>query len=135
MVVVWAHMGLCKELRTLHPLVHSHVMMELFRRHPNLYTDVSWDVLPKLLLMNYDESKDSADDYHSDNHDDFDEDAAAFLFNTTHVEELRRKLHLVWEDAGHRGAVHATGSGPAAIGGPTYAMALYLNMFETFKDR
>ena len=81
MITVWAHMGLCKELRTLHPLVHSHIMTQFFDRYPNLYTDVSWDIIPKLLLMNYDEEKHSAEHYSPENHADFDADAAAFLFN------------------------------------------------------
>ncbi len=28
-------------------------MVKLFERYPNLHTDLSWDVLPKTLLMNY----------------------------------------------------------------------------------
>ena len=52
MVVVWAHMGLCKELQTLHPLIHSHIMRKLFDRYPNLNADTSWDVVSKLLLRN-----------------------------------------------------------------------------------
>jgi len=135
MITVWAHMGLCKELRTLHPLVHSHIMMQFFDRYPNLYTDVSWDIIPKLLLMNYDEEKHSAEHYSPENHADFDADAAAFLFNASHVEQLRQKLHDVWEDRGHKEQIHLTGSGAGKIGGPTYAMALYLKMFENYKDR
>ncbi len=30
MKVVWAHMGLSKELQRLHPLVHRDIMMKLF---------------------------------------------------------------------------------------------------------
>ena len=28
--IVWAHMGLSKELRGLHPIVHRHIMQKLF---------------------------------------------------------------------------------------------------------
>ena len=89
-------MGLCKELRTLHPLVHSHIMTQFFDRYPNLYTDVSWDIIPKLLLMNYDEEKHSAEHYSPENHGDFDADAAAFLFNARYLYatcQLKGELH------------------------------------------
>ena len=55
--------------------------------------------------------------------------------NCSHVEQLRQKLHDVWEDRGHKEQIHLTGSGAGKIGGPTYAMALYLKMFENYKDR
>ena len=57
------------------------------------------------------------------------------FFNCSHVEQLRQKLHDVWEDRGHKEQIHLTGSGAGKIGGPTYAMALYLKMFENYKDR
>jgi len=130
--IVWAHIGLSKELRSLHPLVHSHIMRELFNRHPNLHADVSWDILAKLLLMNYD-AEDTIEQYHPDNHNDFDQDAAAFIFNQTHVKEVRRKLHGdVWLH--HKESVHATGS-QKVLGGPTHAMALYLGILEEYSDR
>jgi predicted TIM-barrel fold metal-dependent hydrolase len=30
--IVWAHMGLSKELKRLHPIVHRHIMTKLFDR-------------------------------------------------------------------------------------------------------
>ena len=95
-------------------------------------TDMSWDVLPKMLLLNYQNKP--IDRFKPENHDDilFEKDAEAFLFNHTHVEETRRKLQEVFE--GFRDDVHATGSGNV-INGPTYAMAMYLDMFQTYSDR
>ena len=95
-------------------------------------TDMSWDVLPKMLLLNYQNKP--IDRLKPENHDDimFEKDAEAFLFNHTHVEETRRKLQEVFE--GFRDDVHATGSGNV-INGPTYAMAVYLDMFQTYSDR
>ena len=54
MITVWAHLGLSKELANLHPKVHAFIIKKLMDKHPNLYADVSWDVLSKQLLMNYD---------------------------------------------------------------------------------
>jgi hypothetical protein len=43
--IVWAHMGLSKELKTMDPGKHVAMMKEAFDKYPNLYVDVSWDVL------------------------------------------------------------------------------------------
>ena len=32
MKVVWAHVGLSKELKDLHPVVHMHILTTLFER-------------------------------------------------------------------------------------------------------
>ena len=32
MKVVWAHVGLSKELKDLHPVVHMHILTKLFER-------------------------------------------------------------------------------------------------------
>ena len=99
-------------------------------------TDMSWDVLPKMLLLKH--ANKPIDRFKPENHDDiahrivFEKDAEAFLFNHTHVEETRRKLQEVFE--GFRDDVHATGSGNV-INGPTYAMAMYLDMFKKYSDR
>ena len=96
MNIVWAHVGLSKELKTLHPLVHIHVLRTLFDKHANLYADVSWDVLPKMLLMNY--KNDSVARLMHTSHEDFDKNAA-HLFNYTAIHELREELHQsVWDE-------------------------------------
>jgi len=43
--IVWAHMGLSKELTKMDPNKHVAIMKELFDKYPNLYLDISWDVL------------------------------------------------------------------------------------------
>jgi hypothetical protein len=43
--VVWAHMGLSKELTTMDPAVHIDTLRRLMDQHPNLYLDLSWRVL------------------------------------------------------------------------------------------
>lgn len=79
-------MGLSKELKDLHPLVHRYILKKLFSKHENLYVDVSWDVLPQRLLMNFKEEK-LTQLLHT-NHIDFNSDASD-LFNSTAVKELR----------------------------------------------
>lgn len=128
--MVWAHMGLSKELKRLHPLVHIHILKTLFDKHPNLYTDVSWDVLAKQLLMNY--NNEPIDRLSHFSHEDFEADAAAFLFNHTHVNEIRSKLHEVFET--RKEVLYATGSGNVILG-PTHAMAMYLDLFQSYNDR
>ncbi|NVJ59564.1 MAG: amidohydrolase family protein [Gammaproteobacteria bacterium] len=43
--IVWAHMGLSKELTKMAPNKHVEIMEGLLKNHPNLYLDISWDVL------------------------------------------------------------------------------------------
>lgn len=43
--IVWAHMGLSKELTTMDPVEHVSIMRERLDRHPQLLLDISWDVL------------------------------------------------------------------------------------------
>eukprot|EP00095_Tigriopus_kingsejongensis_P012514 maker-scaffold455_size166772-snap-gene-0.29 protein:Tk12514 transcript:maker-scaffold455_size166772-snap-gene-0.29-mRNA-1 annotation:"hypothetical protein BRAFLDRAFT_82927" len=128
--IVWAHMGLSKELKRLHPIVHIHVLKTLFDRHSNLFTDLSWDVLAKQLLMNY--NNEPIDRLSHFSHEDFEADAASFLFNHTHVNEIRSKLQDLFDTK--REVVEATGSGNVILG-PTHAMALYLDLFQTYNDR
>ncbi len=86
-------------------------MVKLFERYPNLHTDLSWDVLPKTLLMNYN-AKVNVSRYGKNaitlikstevvkkllfrfsaaNHEDLDTDAA-HLFNMTAVAEVRKEV-------------------------------------------
>lgn len=126
LVVVWAHLGLSKELSDLHPNIHYHILKELFDRHPNLHADVSWDVLSKQNLMNHvgeDVSK-----LNPEKHVDFNQDVR-FLFNDTEVNALREDLHATWSQ--HEELVKRTGT----VTGPTYAMAIYLQLFHEYADR
>ncbi|MFI1100611.1 hypothetical protein [Streptomyces melanogenes] len=43
--IVWAHMGLSKELTTMDPDRHIKIMKRLLDKHPNLTLDLSWRVL------------------------------------------------------------------------------------------
>ncbi len=43
--IVWAHMGLSKELTTMDPDQHIAIMKQRLDAHPNLMLDISWDVL------------------------------------------------------------------------------------------
>ena len=48
LVAVWAHLGLSKELKHLHPTVHAFIIEKLLVKHKNLHADMSWDVLSKV---------------------------------------------------------------------------------------
>ncbi len=78
-----------KELQDLHPLVHAHILTKLFKLYPNLYTDISWDVLPKTIYLNYN-SAIKPGYYSHENHGDLDV-AAARLFNKTAIVDLRNE--------------------------------------------
>ncbi|HKA59228.1 MAG TPA: amidohydrolase family protein [Gemmatimonadales bacterium] len=43
--IVWAHMGLSKELTTMNANQHVATMKSLLDKYPNLMLDISWDVL------------------------------------------------------------------------------------------
>jgi len=43
--IVWAHMGLSKELTTMDAREHARLMSERLDQYPNLYLDISWDVI------------------------------------------------------------------------------------------
>ncbi|MFC3814848.1 amidohydrolase family protein [Lysobacter sp. GCM10012299] len=43
--IVWAHMGLSKELTRMDPRQHIAIMKKAIDSSPNLYLDISWDVL------------------------------------------------------------------------------------------
>ena len=50
--VVWAHMGLSKELTTIDPALHIGTFRRLMEQHPNLYLDISWRVLEDTYFSN-----------------------------------------------------------------------------------
>ena len=43
--IVWMHMGLSRELKTMDPAAHAALMAELLADYPNLTLDISWRVL------------------------------------------------------------------------------------------
>lgn len=43
--IVWAHMGLSKELTTMDPRRQVAMLRKAFEKYPNFYIDISWDVL------------------------------------------------------------------------------------------
>ncbi len=43
--ILWAHMGLSKELKTMDPLQHIQIMESFLNRFPNLMLDISWRIL------------------------------------------------------------------------------------------
>ena len=85
MKVVWAHMCLNKELLSLHPRVHSHIMEHFLTKYKNLYVDISWDVLAKLVLLNYNEMEGA--EKLSETHSDISHQMAEW--NATHINVVR----------------------------------------------
>jgi len=128
MVVVWAHLGLSKELKNLHPTIHAFIIKKLLNRHPNLHADVSWDVLSKQLLMNYNASTHLISRLHPDNHEDLNKELESIV-DTDKVDEQRKELEETWDI--HESMVKQTGS----VTGPTHAMAIYLEMFHEHPKR
>ena len=43
--IIWAHMGLSKELRTMDAAEHIRIMSSFLERHSNLMLDISWRIL------------------------------------------------------------------------------------------
>ena len=43
--IVWAHMGLSKELTKMNPKLHVAIMRKALDTYPNLMLDISWDVI------------------------------------------------------------------------------------------
>jgi len=127
MTVVWAHLGLSKELKHLHPTVHAYIIMKLMDKHENLYADVSWDVLSKQLLMNYKGNNVSL--LHHDVHEDFDAEVKESVVDTEEVEAMRQELEETWLI--HHEMVKTHGS----VTGPTHHMAIYLEMFHSHPER
>jgi len=127
MTVVWAHLGLSKELKHLHPTVHAFIIDNLFSRHKNLYADISWDVLSKQLLMNFNGANVSL--LHPDIHEDLNAEIKESVVDTEEVEEMRQELEETWDI--HEDVIKSSGS----VSGPTHAMAIYLELFHAHADR
>lgn len=43
--VIWAHMGLSKQLKNMNPKEHIKIMQTMLDKHPNLMLDISWRVI------------------------------------------------------------------------------------------
>lgn len=129
MTVVWAHLGLSKELKYLHPTIHVYIIQKLFSRHRNLLADVSWDVLSRQLLMKHDpRSRNSLRELSQENHVDF-KDIPTSMLDIAFLAKQRDTLEAIWDQ--HKVRVRETGT----VSGPTYAMVIYLEMFHTWSDR
>jgi hypothetical protein len=44
-IIVWMHLGLSKQLKTLSPEKHVELLDKILSENPNLYFDISWSVL------------------------------------------------------------------------------------------
>ena len=94
MKVVWAHMCLNKELLSLHPRVHTYIMEKFLKKFKNLYVDLSWDVLAKMLLLNYND-RDGVDKL-SKNHPDIPVEREFAEWNSAHLNEASKILNLIY---------------------------------------
>jgi len=133
MKVVWAHIGLSKELRALHPVIHKYILMTMFDKHPHLMADISWDILAKLLFLNYKDEK--VDMLLVDHHEDmkfWETSGALSKDNATAYDRLRGSLHDKYLD--HKDQLHASGS-KDFLSGPTHALAIYLDLMNKYPDR
>ena len=129
MVVVWAHMGLSYELQTLHPLVHSHIMKQLFQRHPNLYADLSWDIVAKLLLRNYNQQQSEVRAINAN---------FSSISDLSFGEKLERNMQLgerIKEIKQNVVSPNISSTTRTEEEESTLAIVLYLDMFEEHKDR
>ncbi len=50
--IVWAHMGLSKELKGMNPVEHIRIMQSVLNNYPNLMLDISWRVLYDTYFIN-----------------------------------------------------------------------------------
>jgi hypothetical protein len=91
---VWAHVGLCMELTTLHPAVHAKILQSFFERHAtNMWLDTSWDVLAKQNFVNFD-GKPIEETLSSWAHEDLTDDG---LFDMPHWTRERERLDKIWQ--------------------------------------
>jgi len=51
--IIWAHMGLSKELSKMDPKEHINIMERLLNKHPNLMLDITWRVLEDNYFSKY----------------------------------------------------------------------------------
>ncbi|CAL4182177.1 unnamed protein product, partial [Meganyctiphanes norvegica] len=133
MKVVWAHIGLSKELRALHPMIHKYILMTLFNKHPNLYADISWDILAKLLFLNYkDESVDLLLVEHHEDMEFYENSGKLSKENATAYDRIRSTMHDKYLE--YKDQLHASGS-KDYLSGPTHALAIYLDLINKYPER
>lgn len=133
MRVVWAHMGLSKELRALHPVIHRYIIIKLIDKHPNLMIDISWDILAKILFLNYKDDK--VDLLLSGKHEDLEYWGSGGQLtkdNVTAYDVMRNSLHEKYLE--YKDQLHMSGS-KKALSGPTHAFAIYLELINQHPDR
>ena len=51
--IIWAHMGLSKELSNMNPDEHLNIMSKLLNKYPNLMLDITWRVLEDNYFKKY----------------------------------------------------------------------------------
>jgi len=124
---VWAHVGLCMELGSLHPAVHARILEAFFERHAtNLWLDTSWDVLAKQNFVNYD-GKPIEDLWSSWASEDLTDDS---LFDMPKWTSERERLDRIWQAKKHLISKTVT-----TLTGPSHKMAVLLDLMERYSDK
>lgn len=124
---VWAHLGLCMELTTLHPAVHAQILSGFYERHAtNLWSDMSWDVLAKMNFMNYDGLPIKAL-WSASASEDLTDDS---LFDMDGITAERERLDSIWKHWKPR-----IGNFITTLTGPSYKMAVLLNLIHKYPER
>lgn len=127
MTVVWAHLGLSKELLDLHPLVHIRIMETMFERHPLCNSDISWDIISTVFLLDF--NNETVDGFLPEVHDDL---PNATKFDVAALVAKRQDMYKAWLSyLASPANVPAT----SKLGGPTYNFALTLDTFVKYSDR
>lgn len=127
--VVWAHLGLSKELLRLHPTVHEHILKKLFDSHKSLHADLSWDIIAQIFMMDY--KNETLDEYLAKAHEDMTEDSESY-FDSTAIDNLHKAFTKMWME--HKDVIHKTGSG-TMVTGPTIDFAVYHDLVQNYSTR
>lgn len=124
---VWAHIGLCMELKFLHPAVHAKILETFFERHAtNMWIDTSWDVLAKQNFVNYD-GRPIEEEWSSWASEDLTDDA---LFDMPRWTRERERLDKIWQ--AKKGLIRAT---VTTLTGPSHKMAVLLDLMQRYPDK
>ena len=125
--IIWAHLGLCMELTTLHPAVHAKILSGFYERHAtNLWSDMSWDVLAKMNFVNYDGRPIEAL-WSASASEDLSDDS---LFDMAAITTERERLDGIWKYWEPR-----VGKFITTLTGPSYKMAVLLNLIHKYPER
>jgi hypothetical protein len=129
--VVWAHVGLSKELLRLHPTVHRYILKKLFDRHPNLHGDLSWDIIAQIFMMDY--KNETIAEYLAKAHEDLTEDSESF-FDSDAIDDLHKAFTKLWKES--QGRLHVEEHGSSSkINGPTVDFAIYHGLIQNYSTR